>query len=145
MAFIIIITRSQRSERLVYHHHNTYYNHQHYHYEYHNSKSCNINEVSLFYHDSYNIITIIITITSLLLATKLINVQVPFIFKSIVDSFEHHSINNSVTVMNVLTNSNVDTTPIVDIITTVSPVSLVLLYGISRSAAAGASELKVLS
>ena len=47
--------------------------------------------------------------------------------------------------MNVLTNSNVDTTPIVDIITTVSPVSLVLLYGISRSAAAGASELKVLS
>ena len=47
--------------------------------------------------------------------------------------------------MNVLTNSNVDTTPIVDIITTVSPMSLVLLYGISRSAAAGASELKVLS
>ena len=86
---------------------------------------------------------IIIICISLLLATKLINVQVPFIFKSIVDSFEHHTINNSVSIMNVLTNSNVETTPIADMITTVSPMTLVLLYGISRSAAAGASELKV--
>jgi hypothetical protein len=87
---------------------------------------------------------IIIICISLLLATKLINVQVPFIFKSIVDSFEHHTINNSVSIMNVLTNSNVETTPIADMITTVSPMTLVLLYGISRSAAAGASELKVI-
>jgi hypothetical protein len=81
---------------------------------------------------------------SLLLATKLINVQVPFIFKSIVDSFEYHTMNNSLNVMNVITNTNTEITPIIDIMTTVSPITLVLLYGASRSAAAGASELKVI-
>ena len=43
--------------------------------------------------------------------------------------------------MNVLTNYNVDTAPIVDIITTVSSMSLVLLYGILRSAADGSLSL----
>jgi ATP-binding cassette, subfamily B (MDR/TAP), member 7 len=92
--------------------------------------------------DSKSIKTRVVTSVTLLFASKGLNISVPFIFKALVDSFT-----DSVTITEAASTTstvasdvlaNVASNPMV----AYSPALIVIAYGLSRSTAAGFSELK---
>ncbi len=85
--------------------------------------------------DASSIKSRVVASISLLLGAKLINVQVPFLFKDMVDSFQVTSTSSMVNNISALT-----TVPTEIIVST--PIALVLAYGIARTTSAGFSELR---
>lgn len=81
----------------------------------------------------------VVAAVSLLLGSKLINVQVPFIFKSLVDSLQVKSIP---TIAMSSYSDIINNIPEFFTNFAMLPVAMVLGYGISRSTASGMTELK---
>jgi ABC-type multidrug transport system fused ATPase/permease subunit len=79
----------------------------------------------------------VVASVSLLVASKLINIQVPFIFKSLIDTFSI-----DVAEANSAVISSLEVTPAVAEVIISAPIALVLGYGIARSTAAGFAELR---
>ena len=73
----------------------------------------------------------VVASVSLLIASKIVNIQVPFLFKALVDSFDLTSVSVIGT-----TGTPVDTMMLA------TPLAIVLGYGIARSVAAAAAELR---
>lgn len=91
------------------------------------------------YHENANSIRLrVIASVGLLLGSKLVNIQVPFIFKSLIDKFElsQESISNISSISSVLESSELST------VVMGTPLALVLGYGIARSTASGFGELR---
>ena len=78
----------------------------------------------------------VVASVSLLIASKIVNIQVPFLFKALVDSFDMSTL-----VTAAGASAGTSGTP-VDTIILVSPLVIVLGYGVARSAAAAAAELR---
>ena len=74
----------------------------------------------------------VVASVSLLIASKIVNIQVPFLFKALVDSFDM----TAVTVVGTAAGTPIDT------IILASPLAIVLGYGVARSVAAAAAELR---
>lgn len=89
--------------------------------------------------NSFNLKTRVVTAVSLLIASKIINIQVPFLFKALVDSFEvdHTTLNNSIT------NSIGESIgqPLHPLILA-TPIAIVMGYGIARASSSLAAELR---
>lgn len=84
-----------------------------------------------------NIKVRVVTSVSLLLGAKVINIQVPFIFKDIIDSFHINT-----TAASSLASSSPSIASIPPEILIASPVALVLGYGIARATSAAFTELR---
>ena len=78
--------------------------------------------------NSINLKSRVVAAVSLLVASKLINIQVPFLFKNLIDSFE---IDHTLLVNN-----------LGDPLLLVTPIAVVLGYGIARASASLAAECR---
>ena len=80
----------------------------------------------------------VVAAVSLLVASKVVNIQVPFIFKALVDSFEVAPTAAALAAVGAAGTGS----PAVDAAIVASPLAIVVGYGLARSTAAAAAELR---
>jgi ABC-type transport system involved in Fe-S cluster assembly fused permease/ATPase subunit len=82
----------------------------------------------------------VVSSLGLLLGSKLLGVQIPFIFKYLIDSLNITT--DNLGSVSDLTSSVINLSPSMDILFLSSPIALAIGYGIARSISAGINELK---
>jgi len=78
---------------------------------------------------------------SLMVGGKLITIQIPFLFKNLVDTLPQH-LPATEAVVSTSTSISIDTISPLLLTTTTAPIALVLGYGLSRATASGMQELR---